>query len=97
MQDYRRPAAGPKQIVDDSENQRIDLLVTDVIMPVMNGRELAVALRTNSPDLKVLYVSGYADDTIAQHGVLDPEVDFVQKPFSPESLALKVREILDKE
>ena len=73
----------------------IDLLLTDVIMPEMNGRELANNLLQNYAHLKVLFMSGYTDDAIVHQGVLDESANFIQKPFTPESLALKVREILD--
>src|SRR5262249_6213186 len=72
----------------------IDLMLTDVIMPGMNGRELASRLSQERPDLRVVFMSGYTDETIAQLGVLEPGSVFLQKPFVPESLAEKVREIL---
>ena len=74
----------------------IDLLVTDVIMPEINGRELADRLISMRPSLKCLFMSGYTADIIAQHGVLDKGVLFIQKPFSMKSLAEKVREALKK-
>lgn len=73
----------------------IDLLLTDVIMPVMGGREIADRLTSMRPDLKVLFTSGYTDDTIARQGVLRPGTAFTHKPFSPSELARKVREVLD--
>lgn len=73
----------------------IDMLITDVVMPDMNGRDLAKALTRLFPDLKCLFMSGYTANVIAHHGVLDSGVQFINKPFSKESLARKVREVLD--
>lgn len=73
----------------------IDLLVTDVVMPKLNGDELASRLKKIRPNLKVMFMSGYADSVIAEHGVLEPGTPFLQKPFSLEELASKVRETLD--
>ncbi len=72
----------------------IQMLVTDVVMPGMNGRELARRLLELRPDTKVLFLSGYADDAVERHGVLDPGTAFMQKPFSPGALASRVREVL---
>ena len=72
----------------------IHLMVTDVIMPGMSGAELASRLSASRPEMKVLFVSGYTDDTIVRHGVLEPGLAFLQKPFSPRTLARKVSEIL---
>jgi len=82
-------------IVDDS-SERIDLLLTDVILPKMDGRSLGDALAGVLPEMAVLYMSGYTDDFIVRHGVLDPEVSFISKPFSPDALARRVREKLDE-
>jgi CheY-like chemotaxis protein len=76
------------------DNVGVDLLVTDVIMPQMSGRDLARRLKDHLPDLKVLFISGYTDDALADHGVLAPGIALLEKPFSPESLARKVREVL---
>ena len=73
----------------------IHLLLTDVVMPKMGGRELVEKLEKMHPKTKVLYMSGHTDDSIARHGILEPGIAFMQKPFSPEDLAGKVRQILD--
>jgi PAS domain S-box-containing protein len=75
---------------------RIDLLLTDVVMPGMNGSELATQLVLHNPDLKVLFTSGYTEDVISHHGVLAEGVCFIGKPYTPSSLAKKVREVLGK-
>ena len=74
---------------------KIHLLVTDVVMPGMNGRDLAAKLTTDYPDLRCLFMSGYTANVIAHHGVLDKGFNFIQKPFSVKDLATKVREALD--
>jgi two-component system cell cycle sensor histidine kinase/response regulator CckA len=71
------------------------LLVTDVVMPDMNGRQLAQQLERLRPGLKCLFMSGYTADVISQHGVLEPGLHFVQKPFSVQALAAAVRHALD--
>lgn len=73
----------------------IDLLVTDVVMPEMGGRQLAKSLSLARPGLKVLYLSGYADDVVVRHGVSQADAAFLQKPFTIEALANKVRQTLD--
>ena len=70
------------------------LLLTDVVMPGMNGKDLFDLINARYPDMKVLYMSGYMDNEIAHHGVLDKGVQFIQKPFSVQALASKVRETL---
>jgi CheY-like chemotaxis protein len=81
-------------LICEREGERIDLILTDVVMPGLSGRELADRLKTLRPGIKVLFMSGYTDDTIVQHGVLRKEAEFIQKPFSPDELAIKVREVL---
>jgi len=73
----------------------IHLLVTDVVMPEMGGRELASRLTASRPETRVLYVSGYTDDAIMQHGILDEDLAFLQKPFTLTTLSSKVRDVLD--
>jgi CheY-like chemotaxis protein len=74
---------------------RIDLLLTDVIMPGLNGRQLADRFATIYPEARVLYMSGYAGEALSAQGVLDSSVAFLAKPFVPAELARKVREVLD--
>ncbi len=78
----------------DDHAGEIQLLVTDVVMPNMNGRDLAERLQTLYPGIKTLFMSGYTADVIAHHGVLDKSVNFLQKPFSLRELAIKVRQAL---
>jgi signal transduction histidine kinase len=72
----------------------IHLLVTDVIMPHMNGHELADKLSKVRPEMKILYVSGYSDNDIGDHGILDPRFELLQKPFTPQTLARKIRDVI---
>jgi two-component system cell cycle sensor histidine kinase/response regulator CckA len=80
----------------ESDAGPVHLLVTDVIMPGLNGRELAQRLSLRYSDLRVLYISGYTDDVILRHGILDPGTSFLQKPFSPDALIRKVSEVLGR-
>ena len=79
----------------EREASSIDLLLTDVVMPLLNGRELAKRLTSVAPHIQVIYISGYADDVLAYHGTLEDGTILMQKPFSPAELMLKVREVLD--
>jgi CheY-like chemotaxis protein len=76
------------------ELEGVDLTVTDVVMPEMNGRDLAQQLLGRKPSMKVLYVSGYTDNAVLRNGLLEPGAAFLEKPFSPDSLAQKVHELL---
>jgi CheY-like chemotaxis protein len=79
----------------DRHDGPIDLLLTDVVMPEMNGRDLFERAARKRPGIQVLYMSGYTDDVIAHRGVLDEGVPFIQKPFTMDLLATKVREVLE--
>jgi CheY-like chemotaxis protein len=91
-------AAGPDNAlrIAESHADTIDLLVTDVVMPGMSGKELSARVRAACPRAKVLYVSGYTADVIAHHGVLDEGVLFMEKPFSMKDMATKVRQALNR-
>lgn len=80
----------------EREGPRTRILITDVVMPGHSGPDLAAELTRRRPDLKVLYMSGYTDTTIVQRGILNPGTSFLQKPFTPDALARKVREVLDQ-
>jgi PAS domain S-box-containing protein len=86
---------GEALLICERHAGRIDLLLTDVIMPFLDGRQVAERLVSLRPDLKVLFMSGYTDDVIAPHGVLEPGLMFVHKPITPDTLLAKVREALD--
>jgi two-component system, cell cycle sensor histidine kinase and response regulator CckA len=80
----------------EKQSGPIDLLLTDVVMPGMSGRELAEAFSLQHPNLKVLFQTGYTDDAIIRHGILKEKVVFLQKPYTPLSLVKKVRQVLDQ-
>ena len=82
-------------VIEQSGKQNIDLLITDLIMPRMGGKELAARMQVSHPKTKILFISGYTGELIIRQGELDPCTDFLQKPFIPSILARKVREILD--
>ncbi len=92
------PANTPGEAIRMAEEHpgKIDLLITDVIMPEMNGRDLAIHLQTLYPEIKILFMSGYTADVIAHHGVLDEDVQFIQKPFTIKDIAINIRKALDQ-
>ena len=82
--------------IAEQANRSIDLLMTDVVMPRMNGRELADRLAATRPGLKVLFTSGYPSDTVVRHGIAEARTAFIEKPYLPDDLARMVRDILDQ-
>ena len=77
--------------------ETIPLMITDVVMPQISGPELAARLRQLHPEIHVLYMSGYTEDAVVRHGLLDEPISFLQKPFTPSALVHKVRDILDQQ
>ena len=92
------PAATPAEAIQivQSHGGPIHLDITDVVMPEMNGRDLARELQSLYPHIKLLFTSGYTADIIANHGILIEGVHFIQKPYAPQSLTAKIREVLDQ-
>ena len=92
------PAAKPTEALETAKNHSgaIDLLMTDVVMPEMNGRDMAEQIADLYPAIQLLFMSGYTANVIAHQGVLDDGVAFIQKPFSMADMTAKGREVLDK-
>jgi two-component system, cell cycle sensor histidine kinase and response regulator CckA len=84
-------------VASEHKGSPIRLVVTDVIMPLMGGKVMAEWLQATYSNLKVLFTSGYTDDAISHHGVLEPGVEFLPKPYTSAALARKVRQLLDEE
>jgi two-component system cell cycle sensor histidine kinase/response regulator CckA len=84
------------ELIMDEHGPRFDLIISDMIMPRMGGKELVESIRFRLPEVKVLFISGYTDDALADRGVLGPGIAFLEKPFSQKQLSQRVREVLDK-
>jgi DNA-binding NtrC family response regulator len=88
--------AGEALLICQQYKGPIHLLLTDVVMPRVSGKELAEQLVTLRPDMRVLYMSGYPNQAIVHHGILDGDIAFIGKPFTPDALVLKVVEVLQQ-
>jgi two-component system, cell cycle sensor histidine kinase and response regulator CckA len=87
-------AASPDQALAVARTRNIHLMITDVVMPDMNGRDLADRIKELNPETRVVFMSGYTANVIAHHGVLDKGIHFIQKPFSMADIARMVRDVL---
>jgi CheY-like chemotaxis protein len=87
--------AGEALLICERHSTPIDLLLSDVVMPQMSGPEVAKRIAVSRPGIRILCMSGYTDDTVFRHGILEAGIAFLQKPLTPESLLSKVREVLD--
>jgi len=92
-----KAASGEEAVsICNSLPNKIDLMLSDVVMPKMNGQQLSEYLKPRRPDMKVLFMSGYTDETILRYGVMQSTTAYLQKPFTPEGLGRKIREVLEK-
>ena len=89
------PSGEDALTVLEQANGGVDLLLTDIVMPHMSGRELARQLAGRRPNLKIIFMSGYAEQAAVRNGLLDPNQAFISKPFTPEALVRKLRSVLD--
>ena len=89
-------AETPEDAVQLACELEIDLLLSDLVMPGLSGRELAARIRADRPELRILFMSGYADEAVNRNGTLEPGAAFLEKPFTAAALATKIRDTLDR-
>jgi len=91
------PQGDSALVICNNYKGKISLIITDVVMPKMSGKELVDRLQPDHPGMKVLYMSGYTDNAIVHKGLLEPDTQFIQKPFTPLSLLRKIRQVLESD